>query len=172
MLQSRNLRDDMSISRKGLCPKLANAKYQIQKSKDKQKHYYNRGARARKNFKKGDGVRILIDPKKREWHKAEISEKLPQPRSYTVTTTDGKAYRRSSHHIRPTSEKVTIDKHDYQEIFNIPEDVTPAEQHETKVPHNLQQTPEAPPQNSEVPSPRRSTRERRSPIWAKDYVTK
>ena len=72
--------------------------------KNREKCYYDRGAKDLKELKPGDVVKIKMQDKHKEWVKAKVTEKV-DPRSYAVRTEDGMLYRRNRRHAMETKEK-------------------------------------------------------------------
>ena len=75
-------------------------------AKERQAAYYNRGAKERQPLSKGDTVRVKFDEKS-DWRKAEVANVLPH-RSYEVRFDDGTIRRRTSKHVRFSSEPPII----------------------------------------------------------------
>ena len=70
----------------------------------KQKWYHARSAKDLKPLEKGDAMRMKpLRPSKKEWRKALVVNRHDQ-RSYTVTTSDGRTYRRDRVYLRKTQE--------------------------------------------------------------------
>ena len=179
-LMGRRTRTLLPTSAKLLKPKLPKpAKDLVTKKREKQAHYYNRGAKRLKELKPGDIVRMKPDPKDRKklWKKATCLQEVA-PRSYEVDI-EGKRYRRNRKDLVATRESPAIDSHvaepdepplsddQSQRVVDpvqldtpLPEDTAP----------ERRETPQRPP---EIPQPteRRSTSGRliRTPIRFKDY---
>ena len=179
-LMRRRTRTLLPTSARLLKPKLPKpAKELVTKKREKQAHYYNRGAKRLKELKPGDIVRMKPDPKDRKklWKKATCLQEVA-PRSYEVDI-EGKRYRRNRKDLIATRESPAIDNH-------VPEPDEPPlsddqsqravdpVQVDTPLPEDTaperRETPQRPP---EIPQPteRRSTRGRliRTPIRFKDY---
>ena len=75
-------------------------------AKERQAAYYNRGAKERQPLSKGDTVRVKFDEKS-DWGKAEVANVLLH-RSYKVRFDDGTIRRRTSKHVRFSSEPLII----------------------------------------------------------------
>jgi hypothetical protein len=75
-------------------------------AKNRQAFYYNRGAKERPPLQAGQTVRVKYDDRP-EWRKAEVAEVLPH-RSYSVRFPDGTTRRRTSRHVRFSSEKPIV----------------------------------------------------------------
>ncbi|KAK9731559.1 hypothetical protein QE152_g13534 [Popillia japonica] len=98
VLMSRSLHTKIPVCDRKLKPK-KNNNNQItdRKYKKKEKDYYDRNAKSRAEFKRGEDVVLR---KEKEWVPAKIEEKLDYPRSYLVKDEDGKVYRRNSVFLR------------------------------------------------------------------------
>ena len=83
-------------------PSAAAASVALAKAKERQAVYYNRGAKERPPLSVGDTVRVKFDDNS-NWKKAEVAEVLPH-RSYNVRFEDGTVRRRTSKHVRFSSE--------------------------------------------------------------------
>ena len=75
-------------------------------AKTRQAHYYNRGAKDRPPLIVGQTVRVKFDDRT-DWRKAEVAEVLPH-RSYAVRFPDGTTRRRTSRHVRFSSESPIV----------------------------------------------------------------
>ncbi|KAL9976868.1 hypothetical protein ACROYT_G014206, partial [Oculina patagonica] len=151
----------------------------LTKKREKQAHYYNRGAKRLKELKPGDIVRMKPDPKDRKklWKKATCFQEVA-PRSYEVVI-EGKRYRRNRKDLIATQESPAIDSHVEETDESLPSDdqsqrVIDPVQPGTPLPaHTTPERPGTPQRPPEIPQPseRRSTRGRliRTPIRFKDY---
>ena len=109
-LMGRRTRTLLPTSARLLKPKLPKpAKDLVTKKREKQAHYYNKGAKRLKELKPGDIVRMKPDPKdrKRLWKKATCLQKVA-PRSYEVDI-EGTRYRRNRKDLIATRESPAID---------------------------------------------------------------
>ena len=80
--------------------------------------YNNVGAREREPFARSQTVRAKLHPDKAEWRKAEVVKVLPH-RSYELRFEDGAQRRRTSKHIRFSSEQpLAVADDDCQETLN------------------------------------------------------
>ena len=176
----RRTRTLLPTSARLLKPQLPKpAKDLVTKRREKQAHYYNKGAKRLKELKPGDIVRMKPDPKdrKRLWKKATCLQKVA-PRSYEVDI-EGTRYRRNRNDLIATRESPAIDSRvgepdeppladdQSQRVLDpvqpdtpLPEDTAPER------PETSQRAPETP-----QPTERRSTRGRliRTPVRFKDY---
>lgn len=108
----RRTRTLLPTSARLLKPKLPKpAKDLVTKKREKQAHYYNKGAKRLKELKPGDIVRMKPDPKDRKklWKKAPCLQEVA-PRSYEVDI-EGTRYRRNRKDLMATPESPEIDNH-------------------------------------------------------------
>ena len=75
-------------------------------AKRKQAVYYNRGAKEKPPLSKGNTVRVKFDERP-DWRKAQVTNVLPH-RSYEVRFEDGTVRRRTSKHVRFSTEPPII----------------------------------------------------------------
>ena len=117
----------------------------------KQKQYFDRGTRPLSKLEVGDSVRVKLGC---TWTSVIISGKHSSPRSYLVTTENGRMYRRNRRVINPSTEP--------------PPDVTPPDDFDLPPAAPFPPAPCA--VAAEVPR-RMSARVRRRPGWMADYDT-
>ena len=79
-------------------PRANEAHTALNRAKDKQVHYYNKGARDRPPLDVGQTVRVKLDDKS-DWQKGQIVNRRPF-RSYDVQLESGVVRRRTSRHVR------------------------------------------------------------------------
>ena len=79
------------------------AKLALLAAKQRQAQYYNRTAKPRENERLPVGQTVRVRFKGKDWRKAEVSKHLPF-RSYEVRFNDGTTRRRTSRHVRFSSE--------------------------------------------------------------------
>jgi hypothetical protein len=79
----------------------------LQRAKDQQAALYNRHAKDRPTMQPGQTVRIKYSGRLDDWRKGQIIETLPH-RSYQVRLEDGSIRRRTSKHVRISSEKPIV----------------------------------------------------------------
>ena len=106
-LMSRKLRSNIPTRSALLAPKEINHKEFIIKrteEQQKQKAYYDRGAKPLKPLNQGDTVRVQLDPNKTVWKPATIVAEHNAPRSYILRTSDGTEYERNRRHIIKSQE--------------------------------------------------------------------
>lgn len=95
------------------------ASVSLKRAKEKQAFYYDRGSKPRMPFHLGQTVRFKFDDSS-DWRKGRIYNILPN-RSYEIQTEDGSIRRRTSKHVRSTSEPpiiITDDDEDPATDFN------------------------------------------------------
>ena len=90
-----------------MTPNATSAQTALTKAKQRQALYYNRGAKERPTIAVGQTVRVRFD--ENEWRKAQVSRVLPH-RSYEVRFDDGSTRRRTSRHVRFSSEPPIVIK--------------------------------------------------------------
>ena len=125
-------------------------------TKQRQQYYYNRAAKPLKTITPGETVCMKL-PGQDTWSPGTCTEKL-ENRSYMVKVGDT-VYRRNRRHIQKTNEPpITVHPEPDQVLPTLPED-------------NLA-TPPDPSSEAPVTDPdlRRSSRNRRTPVWHEDYV--
>ena len=90
-----------------------------------QKHYYDRHTKPLENLKENEAVLMQV---KDTWHPAKVVKICKNtPRSYIVTTPQGKSYRRNRRHLRKVNEEWTPveqtnenEQSDENEIYDSP----------------------------------------------------
>ncbi|XP_069133142.1 uncharacterized protein [Argopecten irradians] len=106
LLMSRCLRSKLPTVRETLSPKVARgATVQLNSRQDQQKHHYDKRTKPLSPLKHGDSVRIRTE---KTWEPAQVQYKRSEPRSYMVTTPDGRHYRRNRRDLLKTSEPPPI----------------------------------------------------------------
>ena len=122
-------------------------------------------------MKVGDSDRVKLG--RRDWTPAVVTDLHSAPRSYLVTTENGRVYRRNLMVINPSAEPPPVSLAGQEEAPAFPS--VPASQ--TSTPVGLTQQ-DGTPQQPSLPDPevqttpvRASTRLRRQPLWMADYVT-
>ena len=101
LLMSRMLKDKIPITSELLAPKVAEDAYRALKARQrKQKAYYDRGTKPLSKLNVGDSVRVRLG--RRDWTPAVVTELHSAPRSYLVTTENGRVYRRNRRVINPS----------------------------------------------------------------------
>ncbi|KAL5488848.1 hypothetical protein EMCRGX_G017861 [Ephydatia muelleri] len=191
LLMSRRLQTSLPVKPAQLEPKVINPEHVksiLEKNSRQQKKYYDKGSKSLAPLHIGDSVYIQLD---KHWSPATITDIADTPRSYIVTTTEGKTYRRNRRHLQQTS-------HHQQDADNISEysdyseesqaqvneqshntdqeNQTGEDTEETKVVHDANDEPlqqehmNAPSDGSEVQYRTRSGRAVREPKRYNDYV--
>ena len=84
----------------------------LEERKNREKWYYDRGAKDVKELNPGDVVRIKLQDKDKEWIEAKVTEKV-DPRSYAVRTEDRMLHRRNRRHAMETKEKFNEKVNEY-----------------------------------------------------------
>ena len=103
LLMSRRLQTSLPVKPAQLEPKVINPEHVksiLEKNSRQQKKYYDKGSKSLAPLHIGDSVYIQLD---KHWSPATITDIADTPRSYIVTTTEGKTYRRNRRHLQQTS---------------------------------------------------------------------
>ena len=169
---SRMLKDKIPVTSELLAPKVAEDAYLALKARQrKQKAYYDRGTKPLSKLNVGDSVRVRLG--RRDWTPAVVTQLHSAPRSYLVTTENGRVYRRNRRVINSSAEPPPVVLAAQEETPAVPN--VPGSQASTPVGPTQQ---EGTPQQPSLPDPevqtapvRASTRLRRQPLWVADYVT-
>jgi hypothetical protein len=104
LLMSRRLRSTLPLTEGALLPKVMQPtmlQKAVNQRKQRQKLYYDRGAKALKPLKPGQFIHMQ---RHGEWRPAVVSRETEWPRSYIVQTEDGGVYRRNRRHLLDTQE--------------------------------------------------------------------
>ncbi len=102
ILMGRALRSIIPVMNENLQPCTIDPQMQLKVQKNRQKFYYDRGAKPQEELKEGEIVRIRRD---RHWYPAQVINKAPEPRSYWVQH-NGTNLRRNRRHLLQTGETV------------------------------------------------------------------
>ena len=172
LLMSRMLKDKIPVTSELLAPKVAEDAYPALKARQrKQKAYYDRRTKPLSKLNVGDSVRVRLG--RRDWTPAVVTQRHSAPRSYLVTTENGRVYRRNRRVINSSAEPPPVVLAAQEETPAVPN--VPGSQASTPVGPTQQ---EGTPQQPSLPDPevqttpvRASTRLRRQPLWMADYVT-
>ena len=78
-----------------------NAREQLLKCQEKQKFYYDKGAKPLKPLESGDTIRYY---KEKTWEPAVVVNRHDAPRSYNIEAESGSKLRRNRVHLRKTLE--------------------------------------------------------------------
>ena len=132
-------------------------------AQDRQKYYYYRTARHRPDFKPGDPV---LFRRGNNWELATITQKLPEPRSYSLDN----GLRRTSFHLRarPTPANMEQEFPSERQPNHSEEDFNGQETSEPSPSEEKNAEDEAPDQGNQLEQEsqlRRSTRPKRTPDW-------
>lgn len=178
LLYSRRMKTKLPITDQQLKPEIIPdqvIKEQLQKTKAKQKFYYDKTAKPKSDFKVGEKVLIQETDKRRPiWKPGTVLKQEDTPRSYRVKLDNGSELRRNSKVMirntnpNPTNKNTELDDNIDEEI--IVHDIIPQNQNEDNnaVPEDNQTIiqPEVVKENSVT----RTGRSIRNPVWMKDYV--
>ncbi|KAK9717576.1 Integrase core domain [Popillia japonica] len=88
-----------------------NVEIGLEEVKSRQKEYYNKGAKERKEFESGDLVALREN---KIWIPGKIIEKHNAPRSYIVKDQSGRVLRRNSSHLKKTNIPFVEQKRDVE----------------------------------------------------------
>ena len=179
LLMSRRLKDRLPSTSRLLRPAIVSGACEgLNRRQKRQKHYFDKGTRPLKLHNLGDSVRVRLG---KTWEHAQISGNHETPRSYIVTTEDGRTYRRNKRVLKwspdkacvvPDSLPLTMGRQtppfrsdEYptgaSETFESPKTTQPPDIAETIT--------EGVPKGSPSPACRRSQRMTQAPKWHKDY---
>lgn len=140
LLNSRRLRSILPSTGVQLLPKLvdkAKVKQELHKRQEKQKHYYDAGARPLKEVKVGETVRLK--DRNGIWQPAVVTTKHDE-RSYVVETESGTNYRRNRRDLQKTNENSKFSLgNDFHPFLSEPE-ITSNDHYLSLNPHHLCQS--------------------------------
>lgn len=143
-----------------------NAKAELDKSKARQKMYYDRYAKDLPELSPGDVVRIQPNRKGEEWKRAVVLECLGN-RSYRVQADNGQIYRRNRRHLRYCEmvryQPYRKEEHESEGAARMKE-----ERIETGQQNATITCPNSPIRHN-TPIRTRAGRTIRPPVWLKDY---
>ena len=181
-LMNRRTRTQLPTTKSLLQPKVTypeRTTQQLERRKEQQARYYNRGSKDLPDLAEGDVLRMkpFIRVGDKAWKKATVTGRLDD-KSYTVETSEGTIYRRNRNHLKKTAEK--NGEGVGQEGADTPPQpsTTPQVNVETPPETSLKSSPEArdmktPMAETPTPSPAiRPQRVRRPPAYLQDYVRK
>jgi len=104
LLMGRRTRTQLPTKEKLLKPKTEkDVPEKLDKKKEIQKRYYDRGTRQLKKLKKGDLVRVKLGKNAKQLTMAKVIKETEQPRSYIIES-DGVHYRRNRRDLFATNE--------------------------------------------------------------------
>jgi hypothetical protein len=131
LLFSRRLRTDLPVSDRDLRPRVQSSVVnKLQAQRQRTANWYNRSARRGElKLEPGDPVLINSGKKGETWVRGVVRSKLPQPRSFVVSTPSG-SLRRTTKHIRVACSYPSVNDCCYEYDFrptanNNPEIVNP-----------------------------------------------
>ena len=161
-LMGRRTRTTIPMTRKLLEPATDNqiAEEQMQRNKERQKMYYDRGARDLPALQPGETIRMDPLTKGGHWRKGQVVQ-VEGNRSYTIETEGGRRYRRNRRQLRSSKEAF------YEQPERLP--VFPEDGQEKTMEENTEtrQTAETQPEMRTTVT--RSGRIVRPPRWLQDY---
>jgi transposase InsO family protein len=106
LLMSRRLKDKIPTTSSLLRPAVVQDSQQmLTRRQNKQKSFYDRGAKSLPNHNIGDSVRVRLG---KTWDRAIVTAEHSAPRSYDVTTESGQTYRRNQRFINRSPDQVYI----------------------------------------------------------------
>lgn len=164
-LFGRRTRTQVPISKTLLLPSVTPAKKELEKRKQKQARYYNRGAAELVELKPGQMVKFR-PPGSKKWISARVDRQV-DVRSYNICTEDGRRFRRNRRQLRDTAEReVQYQPSTERHIpwMNQPEKAQQHEPPSTPVPDPSKQTAGATPvkqpgrRSSDLPQSDKKTR--------------
>lgn len=108
-----------------------------------------------------------------KWTRAKVVDKLPEPRSYTVETSDGKVLRRNQQFLKELKHTAS-DEHSRSELNQIPVQPNTPTKETCTTPKISKDTPRPMCCSTKTPisEPKKtfSGRTVKPPVWKKDYV--
>ena len=99
LLMSRRLQTSLPVKSTQLEPKVINpehVKSVLEKNSQQQKKYYDKGSKSLAPLQIGDTVYVQFG---KHWTPATVTDIADTPRSYIITTTEGKTYCRNRRHL-------------------------------------------------------------------------
>ena len=193
LLMSRRLKDTLPSTSSLLSPQVVSGTGSaLAQRQASQKRYYDRGTKHLKSHKVGADVRVRLG---KTWEHAQVTGIHDTPRSYLVTTEDGRTYRRNQRVLKHSPDKACIIDDPVLEPMSqpplaearpqgpiqtpFPDPPSPMTQGD---PDPLVPTPKKPPDSKYLPSTdgvvdsqlhspvRRSNRSKNAPKWHRDYM--
>ena len=164
LLYGRRTRTRLSVAKQLLTPQvITDVPEKIKIRKQKQKHYYDRHSHELPKLHDGDAIRMRL-PREKEWSLGRVigQEGTRSTRSYLVEV-NGKHYRRNRKWLRATPEELPESVETNLELTDPTELVEsgPADLPQLMIPSS--------PVVSEPHTEGRPVRERRPPVWLKDF---
>ena len=193
LLMSRRLKDTLPSTSSLLSPQVVSGTGSaLAQRQASQKRYYDRGTKHLKSHKVGADVRVRLG---KTWEHSRVTGIHDTPRSYLVTTEDGRTYRRNQRVLKHSPDKACIIDDPVLEPMSqpplaearpqgpiqtpFPDPPSPMTQGD---PDPLVPTPKKPPDSKYLPSTdgvvdsqlhspvRRSNRSKNDPKWHRDYM--
>lgn len=113
ILFSRKIRGFLPCHKSLLKPKLAkNVRFNLKNKQNRQKSYYDKKTRPRRQFKCNENV-FIRKPDGSQWIKGKITKLNVNPRSYFVRNQAGRTYVRNKAHIKPIGDKHKSSDHNF-----------------------------------------------------------
>jgi transposase InsO family protein len=145
-LFGRRTRTQVPISKSLLEPAVPSTKRELEKRKQKQAHYYNRGAVELAELKPGQIVKFR-PPGSNKWVSARVDRQI-DIRCYNIRTEDGRKFRRNRRQLRETLETEFL-QNPFPEQYNL---------HRQRQRHHQAETAAPPmPPDPQVPFPGQAT---------------
>ena len=107
LLMSRKTRTLLPIVKSQLKPEVCNVEKLLKLRQEKQKVFYDRSAKSRECFQRGQNVRYQ---NKGIWEPATITKVDKNPRSYTIVNQKGNEIRRNSIHLKKAFKNPVINR--------------------------------------------------------------
>ncbi len=104
LLMGRRTRTQLPTKEELFQPKIEKGvPEKLEKKKEIQKRYYDKGTKVLKKLKEGDLVRVKLGKNQKQMTMAKVIRETSQPRSYIIES-DGVQYRRNRRHLFATNE--------------------------------------------------------------------
>jgi hypothetical protein len=166
LLMSRTLKDTLPRTQKQLLPAVASdGKTLLKRRQEVMKSMYDRHTRPKASPQVGDPVRIRVE-NERVWQPATVVAQHNAPRSFFVETEDGQVYRRNTKHINRDRSR-SLPPGDIKNKEHPRRSLTPPGDSIRETGSARQQS--VPVQGTNTPPRRISSRDRKDPVWKKDY---
>lgn len=105
LLMGRRLKTKLPTSAQLLQPELhKDIRSKLKKRQEKQKHYYDRGAKNLPGLDQGEAVRVRVGT---TWQPAVVQSDHNLPRSYVVRTPQGSVFRKNRRHLLKCKEEAS-----------------------------------------------------------------
>lgn len=110
LLFNRNLNDRCPVSKSYLQPKIYKRNENVDSEKQRKvKAYYDQNARNLDDLFPGQNIMFKKNAEDKMWSPGKVESKTSYPRSYNITTEDGRTYRRNRQHISTGSPQYNSD---------------------------------------------------------------